>query len=301
MCIIAAKPAGVKMPKDEYIYNMFENNDDGAGFMYAVGGKVYIQKGYMQYADFLDAIEKLGAKYDLEKLPLVMHFRITTSGGTRPENCHPFPITDSIGMLKKLRSSTKLGVAHNGIIDITTTKETSDTMEYIVSQLSPLSRAVPKFYRDKNLMKMISNATTSKLAFLNGEGEIYTIGDFRKEDGVLYSNNTYSYTFFSRGYKYGKYDYNGFDEGYYTGLEDYQWSYRKLMWIDEMNDEIVVNNKLEPISGEFAIDESGRVYEYNSDADVLTMRTGYRAYNSEFATLKFNEESEMTTLEIVAT
>lgn len=33
MCIIAAKPAGVEMPSDEILRTMWNNNNDGAGFM----------------------------------------------------------------------------------------------------------------------------------------------------------------------------------------------------------------------------------------------------------------------------
>ena len=184
MCIIAAKPAGVNMPEDKILENMWNRNDDGAGFMYAVNGKVYIEKGFMKYKDLKTRLDQLGRKYNLRKLPMVMHFRITTHGGTKPENCHPFPISDSVGMLKKLKLTTSIGVAHNGIIPISPRKDISDTMEYIASQLAPLSKAVPMFYKDKNLMQMTANAIDSKMAFLTGDGKIYTIGDFIADKGI---------------------------------------------------------------------------------------------------------------------
>ena len=40
MCVIAAKPSGVKMPSVSTIENMWYKNPDGAGFMYALNGKV---------------------------------------------------------------------------------------------------------------------------------------------------------------------------------------------------------------------------------------------------------------------
>ena len=40
MCIIAAKPAGTKMPSRDTIRTMWAGNPDGAGVMYAQDGKV---------------------------------------------------------------------------------------------------------------------------------------------------------------------------------------------------------------------------------------------------------------------
>lgn len=45
MCIIAVKPAGIKMPERDQIEIMWHNNPDGAGIMYSLNGKVYIEKG----------------------------------------------------------------------------------------------------------------------------------------------------------------------------------------------------------------------------------------------------------------
>ena len=59
MCIIAAKPAGVKMPDPETIRRMWYANHDGAGFMYAHDGKVKIEKGFMRLTDFESALKRI--------------------------------------------------------------------------------------------------------------------------------------------------------------------------------------------------------------------------------------------------
>ena len=41
MCIIAIKPAGTHLPTTTTIENMWYNNRDGAGFMYAKDGNVH--------------------------------------------------------------------------------------------------------------------------------------------------------------------------------------------------------------------------------------------------------------------
>lgn len=146
MCIICAKPANVKFPSEETIKNMWDANSDGAGLMYVKDGKVRIEKGFMTYKSFTAKLDELRKTLDLVKTPVVMHFRITTHGGTCAANTHPFPVTDSIARLKQTNVTTTLGVAHNGIIPITPRKGISDTMEYIATQLSPLTRALPDWY-----------------------------------------------------------------------------------------------------------------------------------------------------------
>lgn len=192
MCVICAKPVGVKLPDDSTFHTMWTSNPDGAGIMYTQNGKVVIDKGYMTWNDFDKRLQELKEKLDTTKTPMVFHFRIGTHGGNIAANTHPFPISDSIKMLQKLRCDTAIGVAHNGIIPIEPRqKDISDTMEYIASQLAPLYRYDKTFYKKQDLMLMIENAIHSKMAFLTANGEIYTIGAFINENGVLYSNSSY--------------------------------------------------------------------------------------------------------------
>lgn len=298
MCVIAAKPAGVEMPTEERLINMWYVNPDGAGFMYAAEGKVYIEKGFMKLEHLLDRLDALGKRYDLKKLPMVLHFRITTHGGTKPENTHPFPISDSIGVLRKLKQQTDLGVAHNGIIPVTPRKDISDTMEYIAGQLAPLKRAVPQFYRDKNLLQMIAHATESKLAFLDKKGKIVTVGEFKEDEGVLYSNTSY------KGYCHWR-DYL-WEEDYESGWEYHRMSeiqQKRVMWLDESKGEIVCDlAKGEEVYGEFAIDAAGTLYEYDYAKDLLmeVMDENYQAYNAEWMRLRFDPKSPIISEELVS-
>lgn len=192
MCIIAAKAKGVKMPDRNTIRTMWYGNPDGAGLMYAKDGKVVINKGFMKLSSFEKFLDKLEKEIDTTETAIVMHFRITTHGGTKPENTHPFPITDSIKRLQLTRCTAPLGVAHNGVIDITPrSREISDTMEYIASQLAPLSKALPEFYRNDDAMQLIQNAIRSRMVFLTGDGELFRTGSFVEDEGVWYSNTSY--------------------------------------------------------------------------------------------------------------
>jgi predicted glutamine amidotransferase len=297
MCVIAAKPAGVDMPSDQYISNMWTRNSDGAGIMYTVGGRVHIEKGFMKFDQLHERLDQLHDLYDLKELPVVMHFRITTHGGTKAENCHPFPISESVGVLSKLNQTTNIGVAHNGIIDITPRKGISDTMEYIISQLAPLSKAVPNFYENKYLMKMISNAIDSKMAFLTDRGDIYTIGTFTEDNGIKYSNTSYK----CPTYSLANYVYSHAGIYYPDGWEVVDSTetshYRSVMWLDD--GEYVRNPRGDMLDGDYAIDCMSNVFCYSYDFGCLIRCSGYRAYTENGAPLKYDADSQLITYEEV--
>lgn len=297
MCVIAAKAAGVEMPTEDEIESMWFKNSDGAGLMYAANGKVHIEKGFMKLQEFKDKLAELDKKLDLKSRSVVLHFRITTHGGTSPENTHPFPISDSVGMLKKHKLITTLGVAHNGIINITPRKGISDTMEYIAGQLAPLARAVPDFYKNKDLLQMIANATTSKLAFLDGKGKIVTVGEFYEHNGVKYSNRSYESYYNWRDFNWDEWDYACWKK--HTGTDMVT---RKLMWLSEDKGEYVINTfNGKVVDGEFAIDAGGCLYEYDYNLDCFEEVIGYnyQAKNENGMPLKYNPKSNMLSEELV--
>lgn len=290
MCIIAAKPAGVSMPSRDTIRTMWDGNRDGAGIMYVESGKVTIEKGFMTYKSFSKMLDRLESRLDLTATPVVMHFRITTHGGTKPENCHPFPITDSIGALKKLTSRTDIGVAHNGIIPIRPRSGISDTMEYIASQLAPLKRALPRFYANKNAMLLVKNAIESKMAFLTKEGKIYTVGDFIKDDGILYSNMSYlkpSKRFRDLGDWNCWADWDDLDAGY-----QYPGDLKSLMWLRD-GDYLKDQNGALFEGTDFLIDDHGNVYEYDYELDGASEVKGLTAYTASGTPVRYDfDEAE---------
>jgi len=259
MCIIAIKPAGVKMPAASTIENMWYNNNDGAGFMYAKGGDVHIRKGFMTLSAFKDAIKKLEKEVDVVNTPIVLHFRITTHGGTSPGNTHPFPVTEKVPLLQMTKSKAPLAVAHNGIINIKPSqKGISDTMEYIISQLAPLYQLKKDFYRQSAGKKLVYNFIKSKMAFLDGAGRIETVGDFiTDKDGLLYSNNSYK----------ARTIYHNWDLWDY-GIEWYEPKYGKYMtWLTEDDGYIISRGNI--LSADYYLtDKDGHLYEYDIETDM---------------------------------
>lgn len=300
MCIIAAKPAGIAMPSRETIRAMWDGNKDGAGIMYVSDGRVHICKGFMKYKAFAKKLDELEKKLDLTKTPVVMHFRITTHGGTKPENTHPFPITDSIGALKKLVANTDIGVAHNGIISIHPRAGISDTMEYIASQLAPLKRAMPRFFENKHAMTLVENAIESKMAFLTKEGKIYTVGHFIEDGGILYSNGSYMKTTLrfrsTTASCYANWDYDWRD------YED-EWEQMNapfvpdgdavmMCWLTDA-DYVIADDGNWYEGLDFLINESGKVFMYDYHSDSAIAMPGYIAFTAEGMPKRFEvDEAE---------
>ena len=271
MCIIVIKPAGVKMPATTTIENCWYNNNDGAGLMYAAGGSVHIQKGYMALKDFKNALKQLEKSIDVTSVPMVLHFRITTHGETAPGNTHPFPVTEKLPLLQMIKFKAPLAVAHNGIIDIKPSKkDISDTMEYIVSQLAPLYQLKKDFYRQDAGKKLVYNFIKSKMVFLDGTGRIETVGDFITDnDGILYSNSSYK----------ARTIYYNWDLWNY-GANWYECSYGKYMtWLTEDDGYIIADGNI--LSADYYLtDRQGNLYWYDMDADIAVPIDG-TLYNHE--------------------
>ena len=203
MCVVAVKNVGVAFPNDDLMKAMWDSNNDGAGFMYTKNGKVHIEKGFMKYDDLMRAVRDLKKRVDIVNTPVVLHFRITTHGGTSPENTHPFPISSNEKYLKALDLTCSVGMVHNGIISsVVVDKEAkmSDTMVYIQEVLSPLSMLNKSFYRNDFGKQLMENQIGwSKLAFLDKTGNIDLVGSFLKgtkhnSKDILFSNLNHEYS-----------------------------------------------------------------------------------------------------------
>ena len=53
MCLLIAKDKKMRCPSEKELYQAFKTNPYGAGFAYVDNGKVIIDKGYMNWDDFI--------------------------------------------------------------------------------------------------------------------------------------------------------------------------------------------------------------------------------------------------------
>lgn len=191
MCIICVSPKGIKQPSIATIRTMFRRNPHGAGFMCIRDGKVSISKGYMNEDAFVRVIQY---EHFTANDPVVYHFRISTQAGINPEMTHPFPLSRRLSDMKVLDVDCRCGVAHNGIIRLTSdpdNKEYSDTAIFITEYLADLIRR-PTDLKNPTMLRLIKHLAGSKLAIMDASGEITTIGDFVNVGGLMYSNMSFT-------------------------------------------------------------------------------------------------------------
>lgn len=190
MCIICASKSGVRQPTERELFTMFQNNPHGAGYMTARHGMVTISKGYMDFDEFLNAVRK---EHFTAQDSVVYHFRISTQAGINPEMTHPFPLSNRLGRMMKLDTTCRIGVAHNGIIQLTSDPDNhrySDTALFIAQYLTMLIKRREDL-RDQRILDTIWRLAQSKFAILDGGGYIATVGQFLNRDGLLFSNASF--------------------------------------------------------------------------------------------------------------
>ena len=272
MCIIAIKRAGIPFPDEKVFKTMFENNSDGAGFMYNYNNRVIIQKGYMTYQTFIHALKLLAEKVDIQNTSVVFYFRIATHGSVCQGLCHPFPLTHKIPVLKHQNTACRIGIVHNGIIPIKPRNGISDTMEYIASRLTKIERECPEFYKSKKKRKAILAEINSKMAFLDCDGNVYTVGNFINDNDILYSNDSYK----ERDYLFRHWN-----------------SCMSVVSASPIEQGYIVSDSdlIECEYGQYYIDKYGRVFEYDYGFDFAYQVRG-TAYTLQGLPVFYDENNK---------
>jgi len=195
MCIALFKLNDTKCPSIDILRNCWDSNPDGAGFAFPVeGNQVKIVKGFMHWQDFEDAWEKYKKHYDLDHRSVLLHFRIST-GGRGAGNTHPFAIMGDTEILHQTRLITDYAVIHNGIISLTSSKarqepNSSDTLVFCRDYMTLIAQNKQWFKRRSNI-ELLGLLAQSKLAIMNGRGEVIHTDGFTEDNGVWYSNTSY--------------------------------------------------------------------------------------------------------------
>jgi len=199
--------------KKATLKNCFNNNDDGAGYVFSKDNKLQFKKGFFTFKSFWNSYNRDMIE---NKNPITaIHFRITTHGKTNADNCHPFQV------------NKKLGFIHNGIIQmVSTDAKRSDTNMFNEKLLKQLPS---NFIRNSAIMNLIEESIgQSKLVFLDNEGRYVIANESLGHwvDNVWYSNDSY----IKCNTYYGQYSYYGvpaytksnkpksLTTGYFTGM-----------------------------------------------------------------------------------
>lgn len=191
MCIAIIKPMGEKSPTMDAFKNSFDSNKDGAGFSFNYNDMIYVRKGLMTFEAFEDAYLKCYKGFSLDYSTVFIHFRIATAGGVSEGNTHPFPVVKDFDEMKKVNNLITKGFVgmHNGILQIESSKDASDTMHYFQT-IAGLD-----FWSDERIQKLVALSTSgSKVAFLNRQGKFQYYGSWLNDSGCLFSNTSYKTT-----------------------------------------------------------------------------------------------------------
>lgn len=127
-------------------------NKDGFGLMYVHENKLHTYRtiDVNEFKNRYDSIYKDFGKTS----PMVLHFRLATSGKKDVKNCHPFIIGNGVGFV------------HNGIFTGYGNDEISDTHAFAKDILEPLSKDLFKNDMTEILLREYIG-TSNKLIFLN--------------------------------------------------------------------------------------------------------------------------------------
>lgn len=178
MCIAIYQPAGCEIQESQ-LRNCWKNNDDGAGFAYHHEGKLYIQKGFMHYKDFLVAYNKARSEYKDSKF--IIHFRIGTCGLRNAANTHPFAINENLAYI------------HNGIIACYRPDNENDSdTAYFAKHI--LAYWPKNFHLNKECLQSLKDIIGgSKLVFLDnlGNHSIVNEGHGEWDHGCWFSNSSH--------------------------------------------------------------------------------------------------------------
>ena len=219
MCIILTCDAN-RRPTSETIKTCWCGNPDGAGYAYATGTEVVISKGYMTLADFNHALSSVP-----DDVPLILHFRIGTSGGYGPEVTHPYPVTSDLTALHALDVECPVAIAHNGVLpyDSDDTQGISDTVAYVMRVVSRIARQRPVMNHGglcnstKARRALRRTSQGSRLALIDAVGNLLRIGDgWETVAPGIYASNSGWHPYKGRYSSfYGAFGYDGCDTDYY--------------------------------------------------------------------------------------
>ena len=219
MCVIAFSPKGTDIPSKQQIKQMWQHNPDGAGYAYVnKKGRVVFKKGFMSLDELMADLE---APERFKNTNFAIHFRIGTSGKNDRATCHPFPVSNVFGDLRKTEGDADSVLFHNGILSKggIVSSLASDTQDFVVA-MYPMFRKSRYFF----IEELIEG---SRLLVLYKNNAFKMFGKWETDGDIFVSNLNYknSYSWYGSGYYgYHEYEQDFYDDYYgYYGYDKKEW------------------------------------------------------------------------------
>lgn len=181
MCVALTLDPGANLSLDE-ITQMDLTNRDGVGMAW-IDERNSVSWWKSLKVDPADVLERLSLWVDS---PRLLHFRLSTAGGTRTELCHPFPISPTA--ICSPEGSTWTAMIHNGHWHRWQEVRRLLEEEDLLPDKGPWSDTrLAAFLAHENPDWL--QALGGKVAVLDHSGEIKRLGDWHElRTGIMVSN-----------------------------------------------------------------------------------------------------------------
>lgn len=187
MCVAVILDPGAELSFEE-VCKMANANADGVGLAWATGDTVEWWKATTYSYQYAHKVIN-----DFKESPRLLHFRLSTVGGIRPELCHPFEIGPMASAASRGHGQEVL--IHNG--HWSRWKDIFD----ILKEEGALPDAGP--WSDSRLAAFLAHmnrewltTVTGRVATLSADGDISVLGDWKKlREGVFVSNNLWDHSY----------------------------------------------------------------------------------------------------------
>lgn len=181
MCIAILSPKGTEITAQQF-RNCWDNNFDGAGFMYNDDeNKLRVVKEMSNCSKLYKKYARLKKKHP--DATFVLHFRISNRGEISRDNCHPFKVNN------------QLGFVHNGTItDVEKDTVKSDTNVFNRDIMRNMPSLDVDMLNSPAMQALVGKFIGySKLVFLDNNGKFSIINESKGswEDGIWYSNDSH--------------------------------------------------------------------------------------------------------------
>lgn len=225
MCVIVYKPKGIELPDENTLRKCWNYNNDGAGVAWIERGWIEIRKGFMEFEELMEFLNKK----DWTKKTLILHFRAVSKGAKIPLMTHPFTIQEKNRLVYKTKNMT---IFHNGTISGFGNETNSDTYEFTkwLGQLKTMG------VTEKALIEIIRRIGYLDKFLVITPKKIYMIGRWYEKNNCYYSNLYWdeepSLYYWKRSYLKGYGLGSSFNDDWDW---DYQYSYG-YKWNDKKED-----------------------------------------------------------------
>jgi len=190
MCVIAISPVGEKVSR-EVFGRMWRSNSDGFGLMYRAHDGAGIVKGLMDEQEAWEVYSRLP-----EGVPYILHFRLATHGGVRPELTHPFVVSEESPLIQAGVVCEPV-LAHNGVWSLHASKEHEVQLKGPVSDTRVLAAWLGKLAEKRPIKEVLEKhlyevASAGRVVVVEpSTWRFYLVGSWIREGSFLFSNHSF--------------------------------------------------------------------------------------------------------------